>query len=621
MKRLPVPIASVLLISFLGFLLGCGPDAGRIDGRLRATLAELDLVSLFTSAAEEIPTNYQGPGGASLQSQPSPWADAENRELHFPFGSGLSYYLRTGASGSRLDIAGIRVLGGEGTLWVTIAADGLRPTRYEIPASAGPVAWELPDAMAGIIQLNLTAVPFQNTAPSTGVLVLEQPLLRLWKSEAEERTELERLTIKPHPNVLLYIVDTVRADHIGLYGYEPEISPRVDAFADRSIAFMDAVAQTPWTRASVASILTGLYPDNHHTNTGDEKLAKEFVTLAEVLSEKGYETAALVTNGNLAPEFDLGQGFQTYVHLKERGVEVHRRAAELHEEAISWLDERSKERPFFLYLHATDPHAPYTPPFEYQEEFAPNLRYPEARSLEVIAGLFKGERQADDDLRNDLISLYDAEIAYWDHEFGNLLDHLENAGLADNTIVVLVSDHGEEFAEHGRWQHSTSVHSELIQVPFVIRLPLEWGAGTQVTSPVQHVDIFPTLLDLLGISGEEVKVQLDGRSLVSDITGAEVAVTDVRSSLRTRSRIIADCVVGSRFKLIRHWSDNEPTSHLLFDRAHDPGELRDIARHNPIAVEFFRRQLSSVAIDPGSLPRAEMESETRDALKALGYID
>jgi arylsulfatase A-like enzyme len=475
--------------------------------------------------------------------------------------------------------------------------------------------------MAGILQLNLTAMPFQNTAPSNGVLVLEQPLLRLWKSEAEEGTEIEPLAIKARPNVLLYIVDTVRADHIGLYGYERPVSPRVDAFADRSIAFMDAVAQTPWTRASVASILTGLYPDNHHTNSGEEKLAEDFLTLAEVLSGKGYETAALVTNGNLAPEFGLGQGFDTYVHLKERGVEVHRRAEELHAKAISWLGERSKERPFFLYVHATDPHAPYTPPAEFQEEFAPNLRYPEASSLQVITGLFKGELQADDDLREDLVNLYDAEIAYWDHEFGNLLDHLERAGLADNTIVVLVSDHGEEFAEHGRWQHSTSVHSELIQVPLVIRLPLGWGAGTQVTSPVQHVDIFPTLLDLLSISGEEVKVRLDGRSLVPDIGGAEVPVADVRSSLRTRSRIITDCAVGSRFKLIRHWSDVEPTSHLLFDRTRDPGELRDIARHNPITVEFFRRQLSSVVIDPGSLPRAEMESETRDALKALGYID
>ena len=107
------------------------------------------------------------------------------------------------------------------------------------------------------------------------------------------------------------------------------------------------------------------------------------------------------------------------------------------------------ERPFFLYVHATDPHAPYTPPFEYQEKFAPNLRYPEARSLKVIAELYKGERTADDDLRNDLVDLYDAEIAYWDHEFGNLLDSLENAGLADETIVVLVSDHGEEFENTG----------------------------------------------------------------------------------------------------------------------------------------------------------------------------
>jgi len=621
MKSPLVPIASVLLIAFLGFLVGCGPGAGRTDSRFRATLAELDLVSLFASSAEQISANYQEPGGASLQSQFSPWADAENRELHLPFGSGLSYYLRTGVAGGRLDIAGIRVLGAEGTLRVTVAADGLRPKRYEIPASAGLVDWELPDAMAGILQLNLTAVPSQNTAPSAGVLVLEQPILRLWKSEAEERTEMERPAIKPYPNVLLYIVDTVRADHIGLYDYDPEISPRVDAFADRSIAFMDAVAQTPWTRASVASILTGLYPDNHHANSGDEKLAEEFVTLAEIVSRQGYQSAAFVTNGNLAPEFGLDQGFDTYVHLKERGVEVHRRAEELHAEAIGWLGERSKEQPFFLYVHATDPHAPYTPPAGFQKEFAPNLRYPEASSLQVITELFKGERQADDHLREDLVRLYDAEIAYWDHEFGNLLDSLENAGLADETIVVLVSDHGEEFTEHGGWQHSTSVHSEQIQVPFVIHLPLEWGAGTRVPTPVQHVDIFPTLLDLLGFENEGVARKLDGRSLVPSMIGVEVTVANVRSSLRTRSRIITDCVVGGRFKLIRRWDDNKPTSRLLFDRAHDPGEFRDIARHNPITVEFLRRQLSSTTIDSGSLPRAEMESETREALKALGYID
>ena len=521
MKRHRVPIASALLWLAGGFLLGCGLDSRITDSRSPRPSAELDLVSLFASAAEEIAVEYQMSSEASLKSQSPPWADAENRELHVPFGTGLSYYLRTGTAGSRLEIAGVRAIEAEGTLRVTVAADGLRPTSYEIPASDGPVDWKLPDAMAGILQLTLTAAPFRNTAPSTGVLVLEQPLLRLWKSEAEEGTEIEPLAMKARPNVLLYIVDTVRADHIGLYGYERPVSPRVDAFADRSIAFMDAVAQTPWTRASVASILTGLYPDNHHANSGDEKLAEEFVTLAEIVSKQGYQSAAFVTNGNLAPEFGLGQGFQTYVHLKERGVEVHRRAEELHAEAIGWLGERSKEQPFFLYVHATDPHAPYTPPAGFQKEFAPNLRYPQASSLQVITELFKGERQADDHLREDLVRLYDAEIAYWDHEFGNLLDYLENAGLANDTIVVLVSDHGEEFAEHGGWQHSTSVHSEQIQVPFVIRLPLEWGAGTKVTTPVQHVDIFPTLLDLLGISGEEVKVQLDGRSLVPDITGAE----------------------------------------------------------------------------------------------------
>lgn len=616
-----MPIASALLWLTGGFLLGCGLDSRITDSRSPRPSAELDLVSLFASAAEEIAVEYQMPGEASLKSQSPPWADDENRELHVPFGTGLSYYLRTGTTGSRLDIAGVRAIEVEGALRVTVAADGLRLTSYGIPASDGPIDWKLPDATTGIIKLTLTAVPSQNLGPSTGYLVLEQPMLRLWKSGVEDRTELEPLAMKTRPNVLLYIVDTVRADHIGLYGYEKEISPRVDAFADRSIAFMDAVAQTPWTRASVASILTGLYPDNHHANSGDEKLAEEFVTLAEIVSRQGYQSAAFVTNGNLAPEFGLDQGFDTYVHLKERGVEVHRRAEELHAEAIGWLGERSKEQPFFLYVHATDPHAPYTPPAGFQKEFAPNLRYPEASSLQVITELFKGERQADDHLREDLVRLYDAEIAYWDHEFGNLLDSLENTGLANDTIVVLVSDHGEEFAEHGGWQHSTSVHSEQIQVPFVIQIPLEWGAGTTVSTPVQHVDILPTLLDLLGLENEEVEAQLDGRSLVPQMMGADEGGTDVRSSLRTRSQIITDCIVGREFKLIRRCSNNEPINYLLYDRVRDPGELHDIAHGNEITVEFFRRHLPSAAIDAKALPRAEIGSETLKALKALGYVE
>ena len=624
--RISIPFVLCPLVG--AFVLGCGSDAKSGDSIPARPSVELNLVSLFTSTEELTEADHigilsgnQGRGEAPMRGQGTPCVNEQNQEIYLPLGTGLSYYLRLGEAKNQLEFAGVRAIDAVGQLRVTIAADGSGPIRHEVPVSNDAVSWKIPDSMAGIVQLTLSAVPSRSTGSTSGVLVLEEPLLLLWNSMGGEGRDLRPPPIKPHANILLYVVDTVRADHIGFYGYDRPISPRVDAFAQRSIAFLDAVAQTPWTRASVASILTGLYPDNHHANSGNEKLAEEFVTLAEIFSKQGYQSAAFVTNGNLAPEFGLDQGFDTYVHLKERGVKVHRPAEELHAEAIGWLGERSKEQPFFLYVHATDPHAPYTPPAGFQKEFAPNLRYPEASSLQVITELFKGERQADDDLREDLVRLYDAEIAYWDHEFGNLLDSLENAGLANDTIVVLVSDHGEEFAEHGGWQHSTSVHSEQIQVPFVIHLPLEWGAGTRVPTPVQHVDIFPTLLDLLGLEDEEVEAQLDGRSLLPHMIGADIADINVRSSLRTRSRIITDCVVGGEFKLVRRWSNNEPTIRLLYDRALDPGDFHDISNEYPIAVEFFDRQLPSAAIDPGSLPRAEMESETRDALKALGYIE
>jgi len=304
-------------------------------------------------------------------------------------------------------------------------------------------------------------------------------------------------------NVVLICLDTVRADYLGCYGYERHATtPTIDALAQNALVFDDCWAAACWTKPSVPSFLTGTFPLQHGVYEGSSRsshgtqsdvLPDAATTLAEVFSANGFATAAFVRNAQLR----LGMGF-------EQGFDVYRDKAgdarQIRWHATDWLDERPQDRPFFLYLHLLDAHWPYPVPDEYASRFtdagaASFFRDDDWRGLRN--SINDGTTQLDDDKLAALKAIYAGSLRYIDDELARFFRVLSERGLESNTIVCIVSDHGEEFLEHGRIGHGHGLSQELLQVPWILKLP--GVEGRRVHEPVSLVDLFPTLLSAAGL--------------------------------------------------------------------------------------------------------------------------
>lgn len=299
-------------------------------------------------------------------------------------------------------------------------------------------------------------------------------------------------------NVLVYLVDTLRPDYLGCYGQELPLTPNIDALAKDSVLFERALAQAPWTQPSVASIFTSLDPRAHGVQDFGDVLDGRYLTLAEVLSAQGYQCFGWVTNPLVQDAYGYGQGFQSYQLFP---LESSRR---LTQEARDWLDRRDREKPFFLYLHSLDPHETYDPPEPFRTRFAAGSK----PTVKMEVGAFGRETQrrrqkmitpeVNPETHERATSLYAAEVAANDHQFGLLLQALKARGLYQDTLIVFLSDHGEEFGDHGYFGHMNSLHQELVRVPMLIKFPGSPQAGRRVTDPIQHLDLAPTILKELG---------------------------------------------------------------------------------------------------------------------------
>ena len=415
------------------------------------------------------------------------------------------------------------------------------------------------------------------------------------------------------PNVVLYVVDTVRADRLGVYGYEKPTSPRLDAFAAGAVVFENAYAQSSWTRPAMASLFTGLLPPAHRTVGRRSVLPEDATTLAEILAANGYEGMGLVRNPNVGRAFGFAQGF-TRFRSEDRD-----RDETMLERVRLWLDERQDAgAPFFLYLHAIDPHGPYDPAPEFEQMFDAGDAPAHYRTVRYLLELNGGEAEPDEGTAEALSRLYDAEVAQNDRAFGELLDELEARGLAEDTAVIHVSDHGEEFEEHGRWEHGVSLYEEVLRIPLVMRLP---GVPAQrVEPPAQHVDVLPTLLGYLGIEAPPT----DGRDLLAE-RRRDDDPADVYTHLDVDGHR-ASSVIRGRYKLVLPQSPSQGTAPMLFDLEADPGELDDLATEQPRIVE---RMLGLLAdhdlagdVEPAvEIDDAQIDEDLRRRLRALGYVD
>jgi len=421
------------------------------------------------------------------------------------------------------------------------------------------------------------------------------------------------------PNVVLYLVDTLRADSLGAYGHPRVETPAFDRLATEGTLFPNAFANSTWTRASVASLFTGHHAQQHGARTRLSVLEDESDTLAEILAARGYATALVTTNPNAGATFGFGQGFQEVVELFEQpGFLVSNQnlgtSDEVTERAIAWLD--SAPRPFLLVAHTTDPHGPYTPPKAF-DRYMPEYR----GRVDGTDRHFQRKNLSTAD-RQRIRSLYEGEISFNDASFARLLAALEERDLVHDTLVVMTSDHGEEFWEYDRRRrgHGNALTDLQMRVPLLVRFPRSdrVGRGVRDPRPVQGVDLLPTILDLLDLPLPEA---IAGRPL---FTGARDAAPVFSSVELDGHRLYA--VVEPPWKLV--WDAARDEERLYRLGAPEPDGVRD--RAEVAGEELVRRHLrarldahlAAGELEPSTSPGTveDLPENVRRALRALGYL-
>ncbi|MBA7658423.1 hypothetical protein ES703_66374 [subsurface metagenome] len=315
------------------------------------------------------------------------------------------------------------------------------------------------------------------------------------------------VAVPDHPNVLLILADTLRADHLSCYGYQRQTSPNIDKFADECVLFEKALSNSPWTKTTVGSIMTSFYPHEHGAFKWADNLSNANLTLTEIFRNKNYRTFSAQANPIITSLYGFHQGFQVY---KEMTKDL---AENLTDEFVAWL-EKNKRRPFFAYLHFMDTHYPYKIPEDSKRTFASedqsHLNLDELTSQDIRLLTAIGMPQSDKDY---IVNLYDDSIEYFDIHFGRILDSLRTNKMLDKTIFILLSDHGEEFWRHGGFGHGHTLYSELLHVPLMIRYSRVLPAK-KVPYPVQLIDLYPTILSLAGIDFDH---EIRGKNLLPAI--------------------------------------------------------------------------------------------------------
>ncbi len=414
-------------------------------------------------------------------------------------------------------------------------------------------------------------------------------------------------------NVLLVLLDTVRADHLHCYGYELATSPVIDSLVSSGTIFTQLQSQSSWTLPSMASILTGVSPREHGAGRRNSEfygISPELPSMPLHFHTSGYETAAFINVIFMSEDFGFHRGFDHFDCQGFANRHSLRRAGETVDLVLDWLDQRNPERPFFIALHFYDPHIPYNPPEPWASMFTDPGYVGEYDtswgSVPQMNAINTGEVDVPERGLLNIIGLYDGEIAYTDHELGRLLAELRRRGIAENTIVVVVADHGEEFLEHGRIEHGVDLFQEVLHVPLVFSGPgIERGVWRE--TPVSQMDIFPTLSDLAGLEppgGISGKNMLGSSGISRDIPSSGVlwASSDMASVRQDNLKVIW-CI--------------ETDSIAAYDLLEDPGELSPFPPDSVLTEALQYYWATPAMAEPPLVPFGEtMSRELRD----LGYV-
>jgi len=401
---------------------------------------------------------------------------------------------------------------------------------------------------------------------------------------------------KPAPNVVLITIDTLRADHVGCYGYTKIKTPNIDGLAADGARFERAFAVVPVTLPSHTTMLTGTYPmlSGMHDFSAN-KLSSTQPTMASVLKQSGYATGAVIAAAVLDSRFGLNQGFDFYYdhfdfsRLNEANLdEMERPGNVVADVALDWV-EKNWQKKFFLWMHLYDPHYPYNPPEPYKHEYAAQP--------------------------------YDGEIAFADEQVGRLVRYLKEKGIYQNTVIVLAGDHGESLGEHGERTHGFFIYNSTMHVPLIIRVPDSTG-GRTVSDTVSLVDLMPTVLGAVGIA---VPTQVQGKSLLARVRGGE-------SDTAERERDVYGETYLPRIHF--NWSElrgaESAKYHFidaprpeLYDLAKDPGEVHNLLAEKKAVAEEMQAKLAAMIRDYSAgkelAEKTGLDPALMDRLKSLGY--
>lgn len=425
-------------------------------------------------------------------------------------------------------------------------------------------------------------------------------------------------------NVVVVLVDTLRADKLDAYNADSRVkTPGLQTFLRHSAVMLNARSQENWTKPSVATLLSSLLPWQHNA-TKDEAIVPRSVTLMpELLKERGFYTGAFIANGYVSDKFGFKQGWDTYRNYIREGRRS--KAQYVRADVLQWLDERPQDEPFFLYMHTIDPHVPYKPPMSFVSAYdADDYTGPvDFRATgDLLEKVKIGRLKLRDRDKRHLEALYDAEISYHDVHFAAVMEGLQQRGLADNTIVIVTADHGEEFWDHGSVGHGHSVYDELLHVPLMVRIPGVTHGAMALDDAVGLVDVMPTILDALG---QSVPEHLVGKSFLPQLLGQPPSAP--RTAVSGFMRAWRTLAVGD-YKLVHRTLRHAQLYHL----GRDPGEHHDLAAERPLTVRYTRGLLGLALADassptaPGSGPRhhrqekVHIDSQTAAQLRALGYL-
>ncbi len=425
-------------------------------------------------------------------------------------------------------------------------------------------------------------------------------------------------------NFILISLDTLRADHLGLYGYEQPTSPFLDSLAERAVVFDHAFAQYPNTLTSHMSMLTGLYPAEHSVYPPAGILPADVPTLAEYFRDAGYRTAGFTEGGFMRGLFGFRRGFEDFGARDRTGSE---HASKTFRRGTRFLKGLGDE-PFFLFIHTYATHAPYDPPLEYQQQFWQG-KPPADTFSPSPENLVRANHEQIPQSPEALAyyrALYDAGIRYLDDVLRGFFEELDESGRADDTIVIITSDHGEEFREHGRFNHE-QLYNEVLQVPLLIVAPASSGAkGRRSQRVAELVDIAPTLLSLADIEGGE---QLSGTSLAKERTGtsdypkrtAYAEVSGGRRSLYSLDAAPDDGSPGALFHLLSFpGGTSGQTDVELYRTSTDRQEQINLAPQTANTKSLLVRLKNYAHSARATAEQGDLSDELRERLKSMGYL-